>query len=165
MIEAIQQLTGETIGHIGVLQMVLRALIVFAYGLVLGRLAFTRAFGRWSPPDILVTVIVGSNLSRTLTGPAPLLPTLTATTAMVAAYWLISKLASISAPLDWLFKGRAMRLVRAGKLDGPALRRAALSDRDFEEAMRERGIRTLGEIDESYLERGGKISFLRTEAE
>ncbi len=163
MIETLQQLTGDSIGRIGVSEMLVRALIVFVYGLVLGRLAFTRAFGKWSPPDILVTVVVGSNLSRTLTGPAPLVPTLAATTALVAAYWIISRIASAWEPFDRLLKGRAILIAREGKLDPAALRRAALSPSDIEEALRERGFQTLQDGDESYLERNGQISVLRGE--
>ncbi len=163
MIETIQHVTGDSIGRIGVSEMTVRAVIVFAYGLLLGRFAFTRAFGKWSPPDILVTVVVGSNLSRTLTGPAPLVPTLVATTVLVAAYWIVSRLASAWPPLDWLFKGRAILLVRGGELDSAALRRAALSHSDVEEALRERGFRTLDDVEESYLERNGQISVLRRE--
>lgn len=49
-----------------------RALLVFSYGLALVRIAGRRIFGKWSALDIIVSVIVGSNLSRALTGSAAL---------------------------------------------------------------------------------------------
>lgn len=165
MTDLLQQVTGDSIGLIGTREMVVRTLIVFAYGLILGRVAFTRAFGKWSPPDILVTVIVGSNLSRTLTGPAPLVPTLVATTVLVAAYWAVSKLASAWPSADRFVKGRALPLVRGGHLDRSALSRAALSPADLEEALRQRGFRDLREVEDSYLERNGQISVLRPDKE
>ncbi len=56
-------------------QLVARACLIFVYGLVLVRLAGRRVFGRWSALDIIVSIVVGSNLSRALTGNAPLLGT------------------------------------------------------------------------------------------
>ena len=66
-------------------QMAFRAVIVFIYGLLITRIGTWRAFGRWSSPDIIVAIVVGANLSRTITGTVPLLPTLVATTVFIAA--------------------------------------------------------------------------------
>lgn len=161
MAETINQIVGDTIGRIGTVEMTLRALIVFLYGLILGRLLFWRAFGKWSPPDIMVAIIVGSNLSRTLTGPAPLIPTLTATTVLVLAYWAVSSAARRWASLDWLVKGEALSLVRQGKVDPATMRRAALSERDLHEALRQHGVEHLDQVGSAYLERNGAISVLR----
>jgi uncharacterized membrane protein YcaP (DUF421 family) len=58
--------------------MSLRGLSVFLFGLALLRVFGRTAFGKQSPLDIVVAIVVGSNLSRTLTGNAPLLPTFAA---------------------------------------------------------------------------------------
>jgi len=54
--------------------------VIFAFGLALVRLAGRRVFVRWAALDIVVAVVVGSNLSRALTGTAPLGGTLAAST-------------------------------------------------------------------------------------
>jgi hypothetical protein len=48
------------------LQECARAVFVFIYGIVL-----MRTFGKWSTLDIVVSVIVGSTLSRVLTASVP----------------------------------------------------------------------------------------------
>ena len=69
-----------------------RAVLVFAYGLVLVRIAGRRVFGKWSALDIIVSIIVGSNLSRAMTGGAPLWGTLAATTLLMGLHRLTQHL-------------------------------------------------------------------------
>jgi len=154
---------GETYGEIGWAEMSLRALIVFVYGVLVTRLGAWRAFGRWSPPDIIVAVIIGSNLSRTLTGPAPLVPTLAATSAFLIAYWLLSFAASRSSKLDWLFKGSPVPLVTAGVIDEKAMKRWVVSRRDLDEALRQKGVAQHDRIATALLERNGTITVIRHE--
>jgi len=54
-------------GPLSALQECVRTVLVFAYGLLLVRLAGRRIFGKWSALDIIVSIMVGSNLSRALT--------------------------------------------------------------------------------------------------
>jgi uncharacterized membrane protein YcaP (DUF421 family) len=59
-----------------------RAILVFGYGLALVRIAGRRVFGKWAPLDIIVSIVVGSSLSRTITGNAALFSTLAAMTLL-----------------------------------------------------------------------------------
>lgn len=70
-------------GQVTWVQECARAALIFAYGLLLVRVAGRRAFARWSALDIVVAIIVGSNLSRSLTGSAPLFPTIAATALLM----------------------------------------------------------------------------------
>ena len=67
-------------------QMTLRCLLIFAVGVLAALVAASRAFGKWSPLDIIFAVIVGSNLGRAMTGSAPFVATLVATLALVAVH-------------------------------------------------------------------------------
>lgn len=149
--------------HIGIGQMCARALIVFAYGLIITRIGAWRAFGRWSAPDIIVAIIIGSNLSRTLTGPAPLIPTMAATTLFVLAYWLVSLAATRSDFLDWLLKGGPIKVISNGEVDSSALRRALISTRDLHEGLRQKGVATTDNVVSAQVERNGTITVIRGE--
>lgn len=157
------RLVGEGNVAITWAQMSVRALIIFAYGLLATRLGAWRAFGRWSSPDILVAVIIGSNLSRSLTGPAPLIPTMAATSVFILAYWLVSLAASRSDRFDRLIKGTAVPLVVDGVIDAAALRRSVLSRRDLDEALREKGVADTDRVGAARLERNGSITVIRDE--
>lgn len=160
MLDSFYHAIGEAGGQVGWAEMTARAMIVFAYGMLLTRFSGWRAFGKWSAPDIIVAIVIGSNLSRAVTGPARLLPSLVATTALVLAYRLVTRLASRTPWLDWLVKGRAIALVRDGRIDEAAMHRCAISRRDLDEALREKGIARLDRVSLACLERNGQISVL-----
>ena len=68
-------------------QMAIRAVIIFLYGVILLRVAGQRAFGQQSALDIILTVLIGSNLSRAMTGGAPFLPTMAASATLTLLYY------------------------------------------------------------------------------
>ncbi|CAN5181255.1 DUF421 domain-containing protein [soil metagenome] len=154
---------GEAEGDIGWAEMSVRAVVIFIYGVIATRVGAWRAFGRWSSPDIIVAIIIGSNLSRALTGPAPLVSTILATTVFIAAYWLLSFAASRSPWLDWLFKGSPVTIISDGSVDHKALRRAVLIRRDLDEALRQKGISQDSRVATALLERNGSITVIRNQ--
>ena len=82
-----------------------------------------RVFGKWSALDIIVSIMVGSNLSRALTGSAPLVGTLAATTLLMALHWVLAQLAA---------------------RDRSTMLWDSISEHDLQEALREHGVNNLG---------------------
>lgn len=150
-----------TTGHVTWAQECARTVVVFAYGLVLVRLAGRRVFGKWAALDIVVSIVVGSNLSRALTGGAPLWGTLAATTLLMALHWLLSHAAARSARLSRLLEGRSVRLGKGGDLEPSLLRRHAVSEADLGEALRGAGLDEASGARLLVLEPSGKISVLK----
>src|ERR687885_300502 len=106
---SLEDVFGPT-GHITWAQECARALVVFIYGLALVRVAGRRVFGKWAALDIIVSIVVGSNLSRALTGSADLGGTLAATTLLMALHWILSHLAASFPTLSRVFEGRPVNL-------------------------------------------------------
>ena len=48
-----------TMQHVTWWQECIRAIVVFGYGLLPVRLTVRRTFGRWSAPDIVISIILG----------------------------------------------------------------------------------------------------------
>jgi uncharacterized membrane protein YcaP (DUF421 family) len=151
-------LIGPDQTHLGWPQVTLRGLIVFAVGLGLIRASGLRTFSRYAPIDTVVTVLIGSNLSRAMTGSAPFVPTLAASLAIVAAHRVLASAALRSPWLNRLLKGEARPLVVGGQVQEAALRREAITRDDLCEAMRLRGLDDLGQVTSATLERNGQIS-------
>ena len=159
-IENIPDLIGTEPASITWWQMTIRAAVVFVFGLLLVRIFGQRAFGRQTVLDIILAIVVGSNLSRTMTASAPLWPTLAATTGLVLLYWVFNHAAARWHRLSWLVKGGVVQLARDGQMDHKAMLRTGISEGDLKEAMRRSGIASFEEVRSAYLERNGKISVL-----
>ena len=106
-------------------QMACRGVFVFVFGLILVRLGGRRVFGRYTSFDIVLGVILGSTLSRAITGNAKLFPTLFTAALLVSLHWLIVELSSRSKQLATLFRGTRILLVKDGRIRFQALDRAA----------------------------------------
>ncbi len=146
-------------------QMSVRAAVIFLFGLLVVRLFGRRAFGKHSPLDVVLAIIIGSNLSRALTANAPFLPTLAASAVIVLLYWLFEHVSARSRVFSRVVKGDPIWLLRDGRLDARTMRSAGLSEGDLEEAARASGIRNLSEVGEAVFERSGDISTVRRSRE
>ena len=153
-----QDVLGSNSQHILWWQMSLRGILVFLFGLVLLRLFGRRAFGKQNPLDIVLAIIVGSNLSRAMTANAALVPTLVSTATLILVFWLIEHASAHWKPLGWLVKGAPIPLIRQGAPDLKAMRIAAVTEDDIREAARMSGLDGYDEVRDAVLERNGKIS-------
>jgi uncharacterized membrane protein YcaP (DUF421 family) len=152
---------GPAQGSLTAAQECARAVLIFVYGLALVRLAGRRVFGKWSALDTTVSIILGSNLSRALTGSAALWSTLAASTLLMALHWLLARAAARWVSLSHLLEGRAVRLGEAGRMDPGTLVSNAVSDADVNEALRGAGLEHPSGARMIVLEPSGKISVLK----
>ena len=149
-----------TAGNIAPAQECARTVLVLAYGWIAVRLAGRRLFGKWSALDIVVSVIIGSSLSRTLTGNAPLLGTLAATSLLLAMHWALGQAAARWRTVSRVVEGLPIALVRNGQSDAHAMRRWSISTADLEEALRQRALHDLNQVEIAMLEPSGSISVI-----
>jgi uncharacterized membrane protein YcaP (DUF421 family) len=142
-------------------QMCWRALITLFLGFIIVRLAGKRLFGRWGAIDIVISVVIGSNLSRALTGNAPFVPTMLATALLVALHSVLDGAAAIWPRLAPILKGRPRCLIRGGEVNHRAMLFAGLGRHDLLEALRLKGIGSPEQVEEAWLERDGAISVIK----
>jgi uncharacterized membrane protein YcaP (DUF421 family) len=148
-------------GDVTALQECARAALIFAYGLLLVRVAGRRVFGKWGALDIIVSIMVGSNLSRALTGSAPLLGTMAATAVLMALHWVLAMAAARSTWLSHALEGRAVVLAISGATVPGKLARHSVTEADLNEAIRQSGAARLEETQRITLEPSGKITVLK----
>ena len=136
-----------------------RAVIVFPTALAMTRLAGKRFLGRSAGFDVVLAIILGSVISRAINGQAPFFPTLGAGFVLVLLHRAIAMLTVRSHWISVLVKGRDCVLIRDGKLDRRALRKAEFSEDDLLENIRLRGgVHDWKDVAEARLERNGQIS-------
>ena len=154
-------LIGPDNGDASALQLCARAVILLAFGVLCIRIAGRRTFSQASPLDIVVAVVVGSNISRAMTGKAPFWAALAATLVLVVLHRLLAR-ATLhwSVLADWL-KCRPVTLVQNGVCDHAAMAKHGVSHADLLSGLRMQQVETVQEVKLATLEGGGKISVLR----
>jgi uncharacterized membrane protein YcaP (DUF421 family) len=138
-----------------------RAILIFVYGLLLVRVAGRRIFGKWSALDIVLSIIIGSNLSRAMTGGAPLGGTLAATTLLVVLHWLLAQMSARVPAVSNVLEGRAIVIRRGGETAERDRTWHAISHADLAEAPRQSGVEKPEDADRITLEPSGKITVLK----
>lgn len=145
-----------------VLQVCLRAIIVFAAALVFVRFAHKRFLAKMTAFDSVLGFILASALARAINGSAPFFPTLVMGFLLVLLHRLLSALSFRSARIGNWVKGHADVLVADGKTRPESLRRHRISEHDILEEARLNGqVAGLEQIQTATLERNGEISIIK----
>jgi uncharacterized membrane protein YcaP (DUF421 family) len=149
--------TELTLLHISI-----RALFIFIIGLALVRIGDRRSLSEKTAFDAIFIVLIGSMLSRAINGTAPFFGTIAAGIVLMVIHRACAFGACKSHAFGKLLKGRPVTLVRNGEINRAEMRRALVSEHDFEEDLR-LGARTedVSRIALARLERSGDISFIK----
>lgn len=150
--------------HANPWQMCARVLILFVFGLICIRVAGRRTFAQASPLDIIVAVVVGSNISRIMTGKASFFGGLAATLLLVVLHRVVAMATLKSELLNKLIKSPATELVRDGVMDLDIMRRHAISEDDLKEGLRLKSVDRIADVKRATLEGGGEISVIKKTA-
>lgn len=141
-------------------QMAIRAFIVFIITLAMVRMGATRIFGRNSAFDIVMGIILGSVLSRAITGNSPFFPTLIAACVLITLHILLAYLAIKLNWIGWYIKGRETWLVKDGKILKDKMENSKITENDLLESLRKKGKDDLETVRHAFLERSGEISII-----
>lgn len=163
--QAIQALTigPDDAHHLTVWQMCVRGAVIFLMGIFYIRAVGPRTFGRNTPLDIVVSVVIGSNLSRAMTGSSAFVPTLAGTYVLVALHWIFAWATRHSHRLGLIVKGDPLDLIRDGRVDRAQMRKQNISDQDLDEELRSHGVERPEQVKLAVLERSGKLSIIKAE--
>ncbi len=159
----------EIFGHgsnLTLLQMTLRGILVFFIAIFIIRLSGRRSFGMNMPLDIVVTILLGSILSRAVTGASPFFPIVCSCVAIAAVHRLSALFAFHSRIFGRLVKGKGMILYSNSTLHVNNLKRFMISEADLLESVRQKAnVDTLQEIDSVYMERNGELSVVKRKSD
>ena len=151
--------------EINVAQMAMRAVVVYIVTVLMVRLAKKRFMGRATAFDVILGIMLGSIVSRAITGNAPFVPALGAAAVLLAMHWVFSAVAVRWPGFGPLIKGRSQRLVRNGTVDEHAMRKAHMTERDLREDLRDKSVAGLEGVAEARLERNGSVSVIKAKSE
>jgi uncharacterized membrane protein YcaP (DUF421 family) len=161
--EQVQAFLGleRDIGDVNTLQMTLRAIVIYSFTLALVRFGSKRFLSEATAFDVIVSIMLGSIMSRAINSSAPLVPTLFAGLVLVGLHMLF---AYTAVHVDWfgpIVKGNPILLIKDGVVQKEGQRQAGLSDHDLLQALRLKASQTEPEgIRLAYMERNGRISMI-----
>jgi uncharacterized membrane protein YcaP (DUF421 family) len=147
---------------LGLNQVIARSVLLFLVAIFLVRAGKSRLLGRATTLDVLLGFILGSLLSRGMTGSASLSETIASSLALIASHWLLTAACCRWHRFGDLVKGHAVELVRDGKPLVENMRQSHLSEHDLLEQMRLNGnVAEVNEVKMAYKERNGEISVVK----
>lgn len=156
------QLLGLDADTLTVWQMVARAIVVYVIAVIIVRFGEKRFIGKFSAFDVILGFMLGSILSRAITGSSPFVPSLAAAVVLVGMHYLFAKISFHSDRFGTLVKGHSRTLVENGEIDWSAMRKSNISRSDLLSALRENGqVDGTSGVRLARLERSGNISVIR----
>jgi uncharacterized membrane protein YcaP (DUF421 family) len=152
--------------HLSIMDMLIRGLIVFLLALVILRTAGKKTFGKRSPADNVVMIMLGAILSRAIVGSSPFIPVIVTAFGIVSLHRILSWLSLHSQVLSTMLKGKPVSLFKDGKHQFSSMKKNLISEADILEGIRiEVNADSLEGVAEVKLERNGTISVIKKELE
>jgi len=145
-----------------ILQLCLRAFIIFVLGLAMVRVGDRRSLSEKTGFDTLFLVLMGAILARAINGSAAFLTTIGCAIFLMLVHRAFAFIACRSHAFGKLIKGNEVVLVSDGQIDWKAMKRHLVSKHDLEEDLRlSAQTEKISEIRAARLERSGDISFIK----
>jgi uncharacterized membrane protein YcaP (DUF421 family) len=151
--------------ELSLLQLCVRALIIFVLGLGMVRIGDRRSLAEKTGFDTLFLVLIGAVLARAINGSAGFLTTIGCAFFLMLVHRVFAWIACRSHAFGKVIKGSEAKLVTDGQIDWKALRRHMVSKHDLEEDLRlTAATENIEKIQAARLERSGDISFIKKES-
>lgn len=161
---SVSELIGLGSEGLTVWQMGLRAIIIYITAIFFVKIGEKRFMGKNTAFDMILGIILGSVLSRAVTGNAPFFATIGASAVLVGVHWLFSVLSYHS---DWfgvLVKDKERTLIQDGEILWENMRKSHISEKDLEMALYSNGkVTDPRQVKIARFERSGDISVIPRE--
>lgn len=147
-------------------QFILRAAIIYITAVTLVRLGDKRFMGKNTAFDVILGIILGSVLSRAITGNAPFWSTIAAGAFLVVLHWTFSVITFHYSRFSTFIKGSDRKLVEDGEIIWENMRKSHIGENDLISALRSKGqVLDVSEVKVAHFERSGDISVIKKEKE
>jgi len=146
---------------VSILEKVIRTILVYVFLLVGLRLAGKRELGQLNPYDLVVLLLLSNTVQNAIIGNDNSLGggIIGATVLLVVNYGVVRFL-FLHPRLDRIAEGRAIEVVRDGRVLDRRLRRELITRGELISAARRQGIDDLSQVACARLEVGGALTFV-----
>jgi uncharacterized membrane protein YcaP (DUF421 family) len=142
-------------------QIGLRAFLIYLTAILLVKFGEKRFMGKSTAFDMILGIVLGSVLSRAITGNASFFKIIGAGVILVGIHWLFAIVSFYSDGLGSLIKGNARILVKDGEIQWDNMRKSHISRKDLEMALYSNGkVTDPSQVKVARFERSGDISVI-----
>ena len=147
-------------------EVVVRSIFMFIFALIFMRFLGRRAIHQLTSFDLLLIIALGSSMGDPMIYPdVAILWSVFAITTVLVLYRIQNALANRFPWYEDLTEGSPVKIITNGILDSKELEKHTPTQDDIFLLLRNKGIRSLGEVEVAYLERDGSLSVFKFRAE
>jgi len=140
-------------------ELIVRAVVVYAFLLILLRLTGKRQVGQLAPFDLVLLLVLSNAVQNSMNaGDNSLIGGLVSAATLVALNYLMGLATYRSKSLEAIIEGRPQVLIHNGALFEEILSRAKLTHHELNAALRQAGCSGIDEVHSAILENNGSIS-------
>jgi len=152
---------GVEAAHLTVLQVALRAVLIFFATLIIVRFADKRFLAKKTAFDFILAVILASMMARAINGSEQLGPTIVAGFLLAFLHRGLGLLAFKWPRFSGWIKGYSQTIIEDGRIRDVVLHRHHFGKDDLAEELRLGGVIDPAEVKHARLERSGEVSVIR----
>jgi uncharacterized membrane protein YcaP (DUF421 family) len=150
---------------LGLGQIAARSTVIYVSGLAIVRLGKSRLLSKTSALDVILGFLLGSLLSRGITGSASLSGTIVASMTLVGLHWVLTAITSRSPWWENLVKGHVRPLISDGEILRENMRMSHISEGDLREELRlNANLDDPHLVKMAYKERSGQVGVIKRES-
>jgi uncharacterized membrane protein YcaP (DUF421 family) len=143
---------------------IIRAVVVYAFLLVLLRFTGKRQVGQLAPFDLVLLLVLSNAVQNAMNGgDNSITGGLILATTLVALNWLVGWATFRSKKLEEIIEGRPLILIHDGKINQRALQCVQMTHHELKAALRAEGCATEAEVRFAVLENNGHVTVVRKE--
>ena len=142
-------------------EFIARALIVYAFLLILLRITGKRQVGQLAPFDLVLLLVLSNAVQNSMNGgDNTVLGGIISAATLVGVNFLVGYLTFRSKKLEALIEGRPIVLIHHGQIIHPAMHEVKMTTHELNAALREGGCTTADEVLVAVLENSGHITVI-----
>ena len=141
---------------------VLRTVILYFFVILSMRLMGKRQIGQLQPSELVITFLLSEIAAMPLENTdVPLLIPIMCVAVLVSLEIILSYLSLSSPMLRRITQGNALFIIKEGKIDTKQMRRLRFTIEDLMEALRQKDIFDVADVDYAIVETNGSLSILQ----
>ncbi len=145
-----------------ILSIILRTLIITGILLIIIKWLGSKGVGQLTTYQLIIVLSLGSIVAEAMVNTESSIVSMIASVIIIIiVFKLLDYMSAKNKRMEKIINPDIISLVKDGKIDREGMIKARIGKKEFESSMRLAGIRNANEIEMSFLELNGQISFIK----